>query len=877
MRLTRTRPATRVFTVGALVAGLAVPLAALAVPAQAATYDTTLVARATDGTPATGNSHSASVSANGQFVAFASNADNLSDQDDNAYVNAYVRDLVNGTTTLVSRASDGPANGNSFQPSISSDGDHVAFVSDADNLSDQDDDAYTNVYVRDLVAGTTTVVSRTDGTTGGAANGDSSQPSISANGTRVAFTSVAENLSGQDTNECSSWGEPYPCANYFVRDLTAGSTTYVAQEGDSCAASISANGLFVAIGTGNGEVSGPVQVVDLQTGARTYASREDGPSGAVVEGFCPSISADGSRVAFYSGAPDLSAENNDSVQNVYVRDLQTGATRLVSRADGATGIGANKAARSARISGDGLSVAFESEATNLSPSDTNQHNDIFVRNLKTDETTYASRASGVSGDASDGPSWNSSLSADGRVVTFQSDAKNLSADDGELTRDAYVRELGASAPEPPGLPDLSVSMWVTNTSPYVGSEVTFTVTLSNDGIGGATGVALTDRLPAGLTFVSAAPSQGSYTADSGAWSVGSVASGATATLRLVARVDAVGSMVNTAEVSAADQADPDSTPGNADRTEDDQTSVGVNGSEPPPRADLSVAMTASDPSPTTGSEVTLSVTVSNAGWSEATGVAVWDQLPTGLTFVSATASQGTYRTDVDVWSVGRLAAGSTATLELVVKPTAGGALTNTAEVSTADVPDPDSQPGNHNAAEDDQASVTITAAQPVCTSATVTAAADSWVGQNAPSSNYGADAALKVRSKSSANARTLAKFSLPAVPTGCTVTSAKLRLYAGTAATGRTLRAYAAAAPWSENAVTWNNRPSTTGTAATTSSAAGWVQWSVTTQVNGMYSGTNNGFLIRDTYESGSGPEQRFRSRESTTNLPELIVTFGPS
>ena len=109
-----------------------------------------------------------------------------------------------------------------------------------------------------------------------------------------------------------------------------------------------------------------------------------------------------------------------------------------------------------------------------------------------------------------------------------------------------------------------------------------------------------------------------------------------------------------------------------------------------------------------------------------------------------------------------------------------------------------------------------------------------------------------MRSKASANQRALVHFALPAVPAGCTVTEANLRLNATSATNGRTLQAVALAAPWTEGAVSWSNQPATTGTAATTASGTGWREWTVTAQVNGMYTGANHGFLIRDASE-GSG------------------------
>jgi hypothetical protein len=152
--------------------------------------------------------------------------------------------------------------------------------------------------------------------------------------------------------------------------------------------------------------------------------------------------------------------------------------------------------------------------------------------------------------------------------------------------------------------------------------------------------------------------------------------------------------------------------------------------------------------------------------------------------------------------------------------------------------------------------------------------------QSSPTSNFGGDSALKVDSKSgNGNARALVRFALPQIPAGCRVTGATLRLYAASYKAGRTLQAFRLGATFLEGGVNWNSQPATTGTAATAPSAssAGYVQWSVTSHAQAMYTGTNTGFLIRDATENGPGMDQSFNSREKgADNPPQLVVTFGP-
>jgi parallel beta-helix repeat protein len=165
-----------------------------------------------------------------------------------------------------------------------------------------------------------------------------------------------------------------------------------------------------------------------------------------------------------------------------------------------------------------------------------------------------------------------------------------------------------------------------------------------------------------------------------------------------------------------------------------------------------------------------------------------------------------------------------------------------------------------------------------CNAATQTysANADAWINQGSPSDNKGSDSTLKVMSKSgSNNNRVLVRFALPVtIPQGCVVQSATLRMFAASSSSGRTLQALQVSGTWSENSVTWSNQPSTTGTAATTTSGSGYRQWNVTTQVQSMMtSGVNNGFLIRDAVEN-QDREQQFNSREKGQNMPQLVVTF---
>jgi hypothetical protein len=157
---------------------------------------------------------------------------------------------------------------------------------------------------------------------------------------------------------------------------------------------------------------------------------------------------------------------------------------------------------------------------------------------------------------------------------------------------------------------------------------------------------------------------------------------------------------------------------------------------------------------------------------------------------------------------------------------------------------------------------------------TLTATADAWIDSGSTASNKGSDSILKVMSKSGGNLRALVRYNLPTMPQGCSVESATLRMYAKSAASGRTLEVFQLAGTWTEGGVTWANQPTTTGTAAPTSSGTGYREWNVAAMVQAMYTSTNNGFLVRDAIENQDA-EQQFHSREESTNRPQLVITFG--
>jgi uncharacterized repeat protein (TIGR01451 family) len=229
------------------------------------------------------------------------------------------------------------------------------------------------------------------------------------------------------------------------------------------------------------------------------------------------------------------------------------------------------------------------------------------------------------------------------------------------------------------------------------------VTVNNAGPSVATGVRVTDLLPSGVLFSSAAPSQGSYQASTGIWTVGSIPVGGSATLPIVARVRRTGNYTNVAQVSAANQVDLDSTPGNNVATEDDQDVVTID----PPRIDLSVVGTIDKDNPLLGDDVVIRFTVTNAGPDKATGVQLRGAIIDGLSLNFAAPSLGLYDPMTGIWTLGELDVGQSETIDFNVRITQPGIKQQPLEVFAADQGDLDSEPANGNIAEDDLDLVTV--------------------------------------------------------------------------------------------------------------------------------------------------------------------------
>jgi Tol biopolymer transport system component len=425
-------------------------------PALAVSTDRVSVA--SNGTEVSDGSDWASISADGRFIAFISEADDLVAGDSNGQQDVFVHDRQTGTTERANVASNGSqaTGGSSDGPSISPDGRFVVFASMADNLVAGDTNAANDVFVRDRLTGTTERVSVTSGGVEG--NDQSRRPSISADGRFVAFSSDATNLVAGDSN--GLW-------DAFVHDRQTGTTERVSVDSggaqatgdDSTNPSISADGRFVAFDSGavnlvagDSNAAFDVFVHDRQTGTTERVSVDTTGAEATPAGdgsLNPSISADGRFVAFRSDASDLTLIDTNGTVDVFVHDRQTGVTQRISI--DSIGNEGNGISAQPSISADGRFVAFYSSSNNLIPSDTNADTDIFVHDRLT-RTVERVSVSSLGAESTD-QSYFPSISADGRFVAFSSLATNLVAGDTNAHADVFVRDRG---PQPDANDDLAV-------------------------------------------------------------------------------------------------------------------------------------------------------------------------------------------------------------------------------------------------------------------------------------------------------------------------------------------------------------------------------------------------------------------------------------
>jgi len=421
---------------------------------------------------------------------------------DGAYSDTFRFDMAG--LALVS-VNNGGARGNgttNLTPSISGDGRKIAFYSDSTNLVANDVNNQADIFVRDVISGTTILA--TVSLTGTSANDYSSVfPVISNNGRYVAFSSAASNLVSGDTNTCASHPVSGHCPDVFVRDLQTNTTVRVSvnsangqADGESLNPAISANGRYVVFESSatnlvTGDTNGLKDIflrdrdtdndgIFDEAGAVSTTRVSVATGGAQAlggESFTPAISANGQVVAFGSLATNLIGSDSNTVTDVFVRDLGSGATTRVSVSS--AGAQGNDFSSQPKLSADGRYVAFASVANNLVSDDTNANcggsfnqecGDVFIRDRQTNTTRRASF--NFSGEQIDfGYIDGVAISADGARVWFTSASGNVVFPDNNSAYDVFVHDWVAGT-------TVRASTTVTETE---GNGQSYYADLSDDG------------------------------------------------------------------------------------------------------------------------------------------------------------------------------------------------------------------------------------------------------------------------------------------------------------------------------------------------------------------------------------------------------------
>jgi hypothetical protein len=275
-----------------------------------------------EGHQANGGSVFPDLSADGRFVAYYSDANNIVPNDTNNTFDVFLYDRQTATTQRISVSSaGGQGNGLSYFPDISADGRYTVYESDATNLVANDTNGVTDSFIYDRITGTTQLISVNSAEEPG--NGRSAYPVIAANNRHVTFVSFATNLSPND---------PTPTADIYIRDLVAGTTQFISP------------GLNNQPGNNNSHY--------------------------------PVISADGRFVAYHSEASNLVPGDTNNLTDVFLYNRVTAEVKRVSLSN--DGVQGNGPSSSPAISGNGRFVVFQSDAGTLVPGDTNGAADVFL-------------------------------------------------------------------------------------------------------------------------------------------------------------------------------------------------------------------------------------------------------------------------------------------------------------------------------------------------------------------------------------------------------------------------------------------------------------------------------------------------------------------
>lgn len=396
----------------------------------------------------TGPVHALAMTPDARHVAFVATASNLVPGDTNNQFDVFRLDRLTGT---IVRCNLGPggvqSNNQCYLPDISADGAIVAWNGSASNLVPGDVNGFEDVFVRDVAAGTTELVSVNN--LGVQGNLPSQSPSLSGDGRYVAFWSGATNLAPSDGNGTG---------DIFVRDRLLNRTlpltilpSGIQANANSGSPSINRLGTHVVFRSSASnlvfaDTNGvdDLFLYDLQVNTLVRVAQPPGITQSNGDSAWPTISTDATVIAFESDASNLVPGDTNGVRDVFVQNLLTGVIRRASV--DSNGVQGDAVSDEAHLSADGQHVVFSSVATNLVANDTNGFQDVFVHHLATGVTARISRSTAALGNANQASSY-PVVSADGLEAVFTSAASNLVSMDTNLSHDVFVRRW----PVPPQL------------------------------------------------------------------------------------------------------------------------------------------------------------------------------------------------------------------------------------------------------------------------------------------------------------------------------------------------------------------------------------------------------------------------------------------
>jgi Tol biopolymer transport system component len=410
-----------------------------------------------------------SASADGRFIAYASDADNLVAGDTNGYRDVFVRDMATGNSILVSGDVAGVSgNGASFEPAISADGRYIAFTSSATNLVADDTNKLADIFVRDLQATTTVLSSRSPD--GRPSDGACSSPLLSKDGRWLLFRSQAHYLTGgfisftgnlflRDTQSATNWAlttmgvdalamtPDGRFATYLSRLGYAPGTVYSFVWDSSLAVPVLTNATPASYGFGVAISPDGKRMASVTATQLVFMDREANTTWSVTAASpstwtTPAFSADGKWLAY---ARQLSAMNQ-----VFLRDLDSGAESLVSHVWNSVEPGAG-GSDSPAISPSGRFVAYRTWATNLVVGAVSAFRQIMLYDRPTGLNTLVS-ANRISGGPADDHSLRARFSADGQTLLIRSWASDLLANDSNASGDVFATAIFTLVILPPATP-----------------------------------------------------------------------------------------------------------------------------------------------------------------------------------------------------------------------------------------------------------------------------------------------------------------------------------------------------------------------------------------------------------------------------------------